>query len=114
MVAKELYNSIVLGWLALDGDHYVRWIVAQNPNTPIEALKLLASDGSRRVRINVAGNPKTPVETLRKLASDEEGDVRVAVASNPKSMSSVAVIFALFARVTINKENVETSLTKKG
>ena len=42
--------------------------VAQNPNTPVETLKVLATDENFYVRRGVAENPNTPVETLKVLA----------------------------------------------
>jgi hypothetical protein len=56
---------------------------AQNPNTPLETLKLLATDEYSYVRGCVAQNPNTPLETLQLLATDENSYVRQCVTRNP-------------------------------
>jgi hypothetical protein len=69
--------------LATDECYCVRYEVAKNPNTPVELLKVLATDKDSCVRSRVAQNPNTPVETLKVLATDEYSCVRSRVAENP-------------------------------
>ena len=69
--------------LATDKNVDVRYWVTRNPNTPVETLKVLATDEDYRVRYWVAENPNTPVETLKVLATDENCTVRYWVAQNP-------------------------------
>ena len=59
--------------------------VAQNPNTPIETLKVLATDQNYLVRWGVAHNPNTPAETLKDLATDKDFGVRWEVARHPNT-----------------------------
>jgi HEAT repeat protein len=62
--------------LARDENSSVRWRVAQNPNTPPEILTILARDENWNVRWGVAQNPNTPPEILTHLARDENWNVR--------------------------------------
>ena len=57
--------------------------LADNPNTPVETLKVLSTDKQWNVRCGVALNPNTPVETLKVLATDKNSTVRYYVAANP-------------------------------
>jgi len=59
--------------------------VAQNPNTPPEALQELARDEDWNVRYRVAQNPSTPPAALQELARDENEYVRSHVAQNPNT-----------------------------
>jgi len=52
----------VLTILSKDEESYVRYGVADNPNTPIEILMILSKDEDYNVRYNVARNPNTPIE----------------------------------------------------
>lgn len=53
----------------------VRAEVAENPNTPAEAMWVLASDGDAGVRAKVAANANTPLVVLEALANDENIEV---------------------------------------
>ena len=59
--------------------------VAQNPNTPPEALQELARDTDWGVRSRVAENPNTPLAALQELARDADWRVRYRVAHNPNT-----------------------------
>jgi len=69
-------------------DWYVRRAVAQNPNTPLDTLRLLGNEATEpdwEVREAVARNPSTPLDTLRILgnkATESWWNVRAAVAEN--------------------------------
>lgn len=74
-IAKNLNTHIdlvkkVLIKLAKSEDYYIREFVAQNKNTPIEALYILADDSSR-VSYYVAQNPNTTIEILEKLVENK-------------------------------------------
>ena len=65
-------------------EDYERCGVANNPNTPPEALERLANDKFWLVRGKVAINPNTSPETLERLANDDDL-VRQCVAENPNT-----------------------------
>ena len=69
--------------LSTDKQWNVRCGVALNPNTLVETLKVLATDNEWSVRYGVAKHPNTPVETLKVLATDKNSTVRYWVAANP-------------------------------
>jgi hypothetical protein len=77
-VLKEVNEPDVLT-LSLDE----KYELAENPNIPVETLKVLATDRDSDVRYGVAQNPSTPVELLKILATDENSSVRCLVAENP-------------------------------
>lgn len=60
----------------------VRESVADNPNAPVEILKLLAKDKSLRIRFRVARNHNTPINLLESLANESNHYIREAVAKN--------------------------------
>ena len=74
--------------LETDADAYVRRAVARHPNTTGEALLRLATDADADVRWAVAQNPNTPGEALLRLATDADAYVRWAVAENPNTLRS--------------------------
>ncbi len=55
---------------------WVRYKVAENPNTPVQTLEKLSEDEDSDVRYDVASNPNTPTHILEKLSGDEDGRVR--------------------------------------
>ena len=57
-----------------DKDRRVRYWVADNSNTPKEALTILSKDEDNSVRYRVANNSNTPKEVLKKLSKDEIAD----------------------------------------
>ena len=59
--------------------------VAQNPNTPPEALQELARDADWRVRYRVAHNPSIPPAVLQELVRDADEYVRRSVVHNPNT-----------------------------
>jgi len=73
----------VLLELAKDEYWKVREFVSENPNTPLEALKILSEDDDKDVRVYVAQNPNTTIDILEQLMYDEEWEVRWEVARNP-------------------------------
>lgn len=60
-----------------------RALAAQNPATPLEALRELISDSEWSVRQAAARNPALTPEMLAMLAQDADRDVRQAVAEHP-------------------------------
>lgn len=58
-----------------DSSPAVRAEVAENPNTPPEAMWVLAKDEDALVRSRVAANANTPVAVLEALANDENVEV---------------------------------------
>ena len=68
--------------------------LSQDPNTPVEVLKILSTDESWEVQCNVANNPNTPVEVLRVLSTDEDYYVRYWVARNPNTPVEVLKILS--------------------
>lgn len=89
-------DPTILGELAKDyTSNYIRWRVACNPNTPVDALKRLARDGDDSVRAGVAYNISTPVDILNQLAKDRYMRVQSNVATNPNATSETMDILAL-------------------
>lgn len=66
---------------AEDLDYKPRMQLAKTTTNPHELLRL-ADDESEYVRYWVAENPNTPVEVLAQLANDEDEDVKRAARSN--------------------------------
>ena len=54
------------------GDSYVRLMAAQNPNTPLDALKRLSHDEHSTVRSAVGKNPSTPMSLLISMIRDPD------------------------------------------
>ena len=75
--------------LAKDKNWNIRYRVAQNSNTPPEALIILAKDEDLDVRLCVAENSNTPPEALMILAKDKERSVRYCVENNPSSTREI-------------------------
>lgn len=61
----------------------IRWLLANNPNTPVKILDDLASVESPGLVERVADNPHTSSDTLSRLALHDNPRVRAAVAENP-------------------------------
>ena len=81
----EYESGPLLTRLARDADAYMRWYVAQNPNTPPAVLMRLAGAADAEVRWYVAWNPNTPPAALTRLAKDADAGVRCGVAQNPQA-----------------------------
>jgi cobalamin biosynthesis Co2+ chelatase CbiK len=62
--------TCVVPKLGNDVEEQIRFYLAANPNTPVEALEKLAFDESGDVRSQVAGNANTPIKVLENLATD--------------------------------------------
>ena len=82
-LAETTTNPVVLDKLSKNKNSYVRWCVANNPNTTPETLEYLSRDEYSYVRHCVAYNPNTTPETLDVLSRDEYAYVRRGVAKNP-------------------------------
>lgn len=65
--------------------HYVRWLIAVNPNTPPAVLDALLDHSSAVILERIAENPQAQPATLARLAKHEEGAIRLAVAENPNT-----------------------------
>jgi len=76
-----------------DDDWQVRGALARNPALPAQWLEQLAQDGDREVRKWVAANPHTPSSVLERLACDEHEEVRQAAAENPSAPQRVLELF---------------------
>lgn len=80
--------------LAKDEDPGVREIVASRAACPLEVLIELSTDSNSTVRWRVGLNQKTPKDILVNLAMDQEPEVRVGVAANRKASDEVLVSLA--------------------
>lgn len=72
------------------------------------------------VRWNVAGNKKSPIEALEVLANDKEPDIRKAVAENPNTLYNTLVLLSKDKELCVSenakkvlKERKEKSKTSK-
>ncbi len=74
----------------IDSYGQILWAIANNINTPIDALK---HHGSWLVH-KVAENPNTSLQILENLANDEDNNLRVKVARNPSSSLQLLEILA--------------------
>ncbi len=81
-----------------------RTLAAQNPSTPLEALRELAVDSEWSVRQAAAKNPSLTAELLALLAQDSDRDVRQAVAEHRQTPHNV-----LFELLQDTDENVRLS-----
>ena len=60
-------------------------VVAKNPFTPPDVLRVLSQDKEWLVRWNVAENPSTPSDILAFLSHDMDSWVRLSALSNPST-----------------------------
>lgn len=97
-------NPYLLSFLANEPEDWVRWQVAQNPNTPPAVLTRLAEDSIVFVRFWVADNPNTPPATLARLAEDKKWIVRLQAANNPKTPHSALLKLAAVKRRRVRCE----------
>lgn len=67
----------------LSYNRQVRWEVAENPATPVPALKRLAGDDEEFIRRQVASNKACPSPIVDWLALDDEPTVAEAARNNP-------------------------------
>lgn len=66
-----------------DHTSYVKWLIANHPDSPATVLDYLAvPEAAAKLLIRVAENPQTSAVTLTRLAGHESNEVRVAVADN--------------------------------
>ncbi len=70
-LAQTTTDPEVLDELSKDEDFYVRWDVAENPNTTSETLDYLSKDEYWYIRCGVANNTNTTSETLKQMAKVE-------------------------------------------
>jgi len=68
----------------------VRFMVAENPNTPVEILAKLSQNSDRSIRIAVSGNPNAPIESLLQLAKDPDSVVRHLAQNHPNYPNNLA------------------------
>jgi hypothetical protein len=61
------------------------FLLAVNPNTPLETLELLATNKNSSVRCAVARNPNTSPKVLERLVADDSHWVRRGVARHPNT-----------------------------
>lgn len=81
-LASHTRDADTLTRLAHHSEMRVKFLVAYNPNTPVEVLTEFATDDCSVIRRGVAKNPRTPVELLVELSHDPDYIVRKATASN--------------------------------
>jgi hypothetical protein len=72
-----------------------KFLLTENPNTPIKILEILATDEDYDVRYGVAGNPNTPANALEQLATDEYPGVRYKAAMNSSATEIVKRLFLM-------------------
>jgi hypothetical protein len=101
--AQHTYRVDILLILAQDADDDVRYYVASNPHTPVEALSALAHDADTNVRCCVARNTQASAETLNALAQDADVYVRYYVASNPHTPVETLSALAHDAVVSVRR-----------
>ena len=78
-----------LAKLSGDADYYVRWNVANNPNTSTKILAKLSEDMAGDVRRRVAKNPNASNYVIEKVSRDADYYVRYFVAQNPSTAIEV-------------------------
>jgi hypothetical protein len=66
-------------WEIIDRHGKILVAIAENPNTPLDALKTI----HQGILCGVAENPNTSSQILEKLASLEDSYLRAAIARNP-------------------------------
>jgi hypothetical protein len=74
----------------------VKTAVADNANTPFDAIKTLAQDECADVRYSMAENPALPLKMLQQLAADDNAYVahratRTLARRNPASVEQFPV-----------------------
>lgn len=80
-IAKKRSSSMeLLEKLSTNNRWQVRTVVARNPNTQPEVLRLMYEDHSART--SLAANPSTPVDVLERLLHDSNPMVRYNLAGN--------------------------------
>jgi hypothetical protein len=80
-IAKNRSSSMeLLEKLSTNNHWQVRTVVARNPNTEPEVLRLMYEDHSART--SLAANPSTPVDVLERLLHDSDRMVRRNLAGN--------------------------------
>lgn len=80
-IAKNRSSSMeLLKKLSTNNHWQVRTVVARNPNTEPEVLRLMYEDHSART--SLAANPSTPADVLERLLHDSDPMVRYNLASN--------------------------------
>ena len=84
----------LLATLAEDESWEVQLAVAENNNTPEDALDKLSYSENNCIVIAVAENESTGITTLLRLAKSPLKAVRRAVASNPKSNEEILKLLA--------------------
>jgi hypothetical protein len=82
-------SPAALGELTDHPDWGIRFQVAMEPRTPVEALARLARDGSEEVRQGAAANSALPDEVRAELAGAAEPGVRAVVAGNESASVEV-------------------------
>lgn len=75
--------------LSKDENERVRYLVAWNFSTPVEALVDLANEPCWQIREAVAKHYNAPREILEKLARDPHYAVRIQVAKNPYATRNI-------------------------
>lgn len=80
---KENRDTVFSTAESVDGELRVRWLLANNPNTPPQVLdSIIASNHLGLIR-RVAEHPRLSLPSLEALCSHTDAQVREAVSENP-------------------------------
>ena len=84
LTSNQKSSRLLLDLLAHDNDLYVRYDVAENPNTSSKTLASLSYD-SKIIRLRVALHLNTSSETLDELSRYLDNHTLVRVATHPNT-----------------------------
>jgi len=101
----------ILTALANSHKEEVQVLVANNFNTPVEALDLLSSSDLVRIRTAVAQHPNTSAETLNKMMDDKDkynvAYVHPHLLENPKLSPESLVKASVIARTAVSSHPID-------
>lgn len=91
---NEIRDTLFSTAEPVDGELRVRWLLANNPNTPPQVLdSIIASNHLGLIR-RVAEHPRLSMPTLETLCSHADPEVREAASENPNLPPSLMWILA--------------------
>lgn len=85
LAKKTTYKAVLIA-LSKHPNDDVRFFVAENRYTPVEALRKLSKDSHFPVRLKVAGNSSTPLDVLENIMQNDNS-LKAAVENNPSYKS---------------------------
>jgi hypothetical protein len=77
--ARKTTDRYVLSILMKDESMMIRYLLATNPNLPIELMEKIMEDSDEYMRMILANNPKSPIAILEKIFNTNP-DYKVLVA----------------------------------